>query len=504
MLGVGKHLLSGRERLTKARSKSNRRRLVRRASLTEVVRGFGVMAAATLLGQLIGFLVLAIAARRLGAENIGHWYLTVSLTAILSLPAGLGMTLLGTRDIARDPSSAKRVVAEVLVIQGFLAVMMVVVLIVLLRPAIAGDNALLSNLIIIGSFAIIANALVLEWALLALARTGWVAWWRLAGQLVYGVLGVTLITAGAVGTQRYGAINMVGLGVTTVGTWLSVLAFVGLPRSRLSIRRLLRRVRRSLPFGAILAMMQVYWALGLLLLGIIGSTRDAGLYGVAQRLPQVLVTLVALWMSTMYPHSAALYRTAPDELARQIRVVLGAGLTVLLPIVLTAPFVGADLMAAFFGAEYREAGAPFAWLVLVAVMIFVSVTFSSVLLAVGAERRLVAYVALGAAVALSLNVALIPRVGAIAPALATLAAETVVAGLCARKLSRRLGSLLPAIPNPGRLALACLLCLSFLAVTGSVLWQVQATMGVLLYVIASGAFSFRQWPPRLSVQGVRE
>lgn len=466
-------------------------------SLARVVRGFGLLAGASLAGQLIGFLVLAIAARRLGAANIGSWYLAVSIVALASLPVGLGMTTLGTRDIACNPESSRYVVGEVVVTQTLLA--LVVFLIVVPVSGALVDDALLGTLLLIAGAALFLNASTLEWALLALGRPGWVAWWRLAGQIVYGALGIAFITAGAAGTERYGAFNMIGLGITVAGTWLTLLRLIGRPILTARPRELFRRVRRSLPFGAMLVMVQIYWALGTVLLGLLGSAKAVGLYGVAQRLPMVIIALVLLWVSTMYPHSAALFRKDPAELARQVRVATGTGISLLLPLVVVAPFLGSSIMASFFGPEYRSAGAPFAWLVALAVVSFVSVTFTNVFMAVGGERQFMRYASLGAVLAVVVNVSLIPRFGAIAPALATLAAEALVGILCARRLRSHLGRLTPALGDYRRIVVGLGACLVFVAATAGVAWPIRGGLGVLLYAVLSGVIRFERFVPRLAV-----
>lgn len=467
-------------------------------SLTRLVRGFGLMVGASLVGQAIGFLVLAIAARRLGAANLGTWYLTVSIMAFFSLPVGLGMTTLGTRDIATDPQSGRRVVGEVVSIQTVLAVLMFLILLGT-RGLLAGDNPLLRTLLVIGGTAIFTNALTLEWALLALGRAGWVAWWRLVGQIVYGVLGVALITSGAAGAERYGALNMLGLGVTALGSWLTVVLIVGTPLVTPSPRRLLQRIRSSLPFGVILTMVQVYWALGAVLLGLLGSTRAVGLYGVAQKLPQVIVTLSLLWISTMYPHSAALYRQDPARLARQMRLVLGLGLSVMLPLVLIAPFIGSPLIAALFGRDYGDAGTTFACLILVAAVTFVSVNYNNVLMAVGEERRFLRYAVAGAIAALAVNVVLIPILGPVGPALGTLVAESIVGWFSFRRLRGHLGPLFPAIADYRRLGLGAAACVAFLALSGALGWQERGVIGMCIYAMLSGLVTFRRWVPRLTI-----
>ncbi len=60
------------------------------ASLRRVARGFTVLALATTATQAIGFVALAVAARRLGPENLGAFSFAQSLAVYFAIPMDFG------------------------------------------------------------------------------------------------------------------------------------------------------------------------------------------------------------------------------------------------------------------------------------------------------------------------------------------------------------------------------------------------------------------------------
>ena len=74
-----------------------------RLGIRGAVRGFAALAGATVAGQIIGFVALAIVARRVGPENLGDYAFAAVFTSYVLVVTDLGLSVYGTREIAREP-----------------------------------------------------------------------------------------------------------------------------------------------------------------------------------------------------------------------------------------------------------------------------------------------------------------------------------------------------------------------------------------------------------------
>lgn len=409
-------------------------------SLARVVRNFGYLAAATVIGQILGFVVLALVTRRVDPAQLGTWYFAASIVGYVGLVTTVGLHPLATRQIARDPAAAPKAVGEV-VAWHLAAGVVAYAVIWLLAPTIAGGDELMQTVLRIAALQVVITAADLGWVLQAFQRGLQLAASRLSGQVVYAVLAVSTLAGGARGVERYAWWNVAGVA-------FSALVALGLVmRARVRIRRptaaadVLTRVRASLPFAAANVLASVYWGLGPVFLALLATSQEAGLFGVAMRLPMVLVAFSAMYVLTAFPQVSLLAAADPAALRRQIsRVTLigaGAGATV----VAGASLYPGDVVAFFFGGAYHDAGTTFAVLAGAAAIQILALNFGTALTAMGFERVYMKLVGLGAVVAVLGNLALVPRWGAVAPAGAILAAEVLLLAGSLHCLRRTLGTL---------------------------------------------------------------
>ncbi len=409
------------------------------SGVRRMLRGFGILAGATLVSRLIGFAVLALVARAVGPDVFGAFNFALSIAAFLVfIPANFGLATLGIRDIAQGGTGrASRVAGEVLTLQGAIAACCLATLLVA-APLISDDPDVRALLPIVGVYYVL-YAITPDWVLQALQRMTAVALVRLAGQVVFGVLTPILLVDGLAGAERYAWLTVAGAGISAGLALIIVARATGAPRLPASRAVLGERLRRSLPLGVSAAMVHVYYSIDQVLLGYLESTEEVGIYAAATKIPYVLIGFAAVWSSALYPHASALAARSPAALRGQVGLFTSLSLAVALPMLVGGAVVAEDLVVAIFGAEYRDAALPFAVLMLSTAVVLVSVNVTQVLLAIGEERHFAWSVAAGALINVVLNLVLIPVAGATGAAVATVAAEVVVFAMNTGRLVRRLG-----------------------------------------------------------------
>jgi O-antigen/teichoic acid export membrane protein len=404
--------------------------------MADTLRGFGLLAATTILGQLLGFIALAIVSRRIGATALGDYNFALTLSVYFGLLANSGLPYVATRDASVAPSEISGIAREVLTLQVIAAVTAYVALNIL--AIVLAPNGQTRSLIPIVGLTIIATAATLDWMLLALGRRSVVAAARLLGQIAYAALVPVLVTS-ADGVGSYAWLNVLGLGVTAALIGTAVLRRGLLKPGPLTRHKLHRRVRRSMTMSYSLVMIQVSNVSGVLILGYLASARDVGIYAVAFRLPYSVVMLANIWIQVFFPHAASAIRSDPTRFRADFSRVLSAACVLSIAIAGGAAVVAPRLMPALFGSAFTDASTPFAILAAAMSLVLLEAILSNVLIA-GARDRLYATLLTGTAISnVVLNLVLATWLQASGAALAAFTTEAMLVILTLLGAKRVLG-----------------------------------------------------------------
>ena len=289
----------------------------------------------------------------------------------------------------------------------------------------------------------IPEAISLDWALRAMQNMGTVAFWRLAGQVVYGALAPLLIGAGLAGVRTYAWLNVVGASVTAIGITVMLLRRHGLPKFSMDRRNLGRLGRRYWQGGLVglsLAIVMVYYQADSLVLGYMKGTEAVGIFGVAYKIPFNLVVVGSLWLQAAYPHASATIVSDPHRFVRQLARAASVAAAVALAVGTGASMLAPQIMVGLFGEAYRAAATPFLLLTWSAAIALVQIHFSNAVLAIGADVRYLMGTVCAAVLNIALDLLLIPSMGPSGAAIATIAAEAFVMLYMLRRVTVRLGT----------------------------------------------------------------
>jgi O-antigen/teichoic acid export membrane protein len=388
-------------------------------------------------GQLIGFAVLAVVARRVGAANLGAYGWANNVIPYIVLPL-VGLTAVAQRNIAKDPVRAAEIAGGVL---PTLVLYTVIVTLALfgLAPYVA-PTPVAATILRILSLTVGFRLLTTDWWLGGLGEFKQLAVARFVGQVAYGVAAIFWLTGGLQGVYRYAWLNVLGFAVTfvLVGAWS--VRRSGRPRVTSTARDARRGLIESMPLTTSMFMITIYYSADFVLLGFLATSSAVGQYVVAYKLPLALLGFASLWNGVVFTHAAT---EEPEQLRHQIGIWLTMTVVAMLPVCTGSMFVARGLIRAFFGAGYGSAALYFQLLMVSVAIALVNGVFAPVLLAIGHERAVARSVTIGAVVNLSLNVILIPAFGAAGAAIATIAAEAGVFAFIWRDVCKLIG--VPAV-----------------------------------------------------------
>lgn len=408
-----------------------------RDGIGQVIRGFSALAASQLVSQVIGFAALIYVARRVGAGNLGAYTFALLLATYFNLFASVGIDYLAMRDIGQDVDSLASVAGETLILQGLLSIALYLLLL-LAAPLLSTDQEV-RHLIPIVGLTLLTTTFTLDWALLALGRSGSLALWRIIGQIAYAALIPVFVVSGQTGVERYAWLNIFGFAVTAIGV-MWVFFRVAPARLRVAgVHSLLRRLRRSIPFGYSRVMIQIYAGVSTLMVGYLESTHAVGIYAVAGKLPLALGTLASIWITVLFPYAARRLATDAQAFVEDLGRIITAAIVIGAAVSVGSLLCAGTIMTALFGESFQAASGPFVLLAIAAALVLVQANFSNVLLAGGEERSFVVIMTIAAATVVLLNVILIPSFGTNGAAVATVLGEAFLTALTFVATRRRLG-----------------------------------------------------------------
>ena len=403
-----------------------------------VLRGFAVLSAATVVIRLIGFVAVTLFARKAGPETFGTYAFAVALAGfVVGAPTNFGIGTLGTRKIARDPPSAGKVVGEALAVQAIIAAFAVILLVALV-PLLSSNAELVAVTPLVALY-YVAYSMTVDWALQGLQRLRAVAVARLAGQVLFGIVTPLVLVSGTAGAVRYAAVFAAGAILTAIVAFAMVRRAVGPITVSWSIAPLWDVAKRAAPLGFSLVMLQIYWSMDQVLLGLLTNKAEVGQYAAAAKLPVVLSGFIQIWVSAVYPHASKLFTHDPDALRRQLGSFTSISVVVALPLAAGSVILGTPIMTALFGPAYSQAGATFAILMVASAIVVLAINFTSLAMAVDQERTFALSVTIASVANVLLNLLLIPLYGPVGAAISTVVAESVVFLICAHRVIARIG-----------------------------------------------------------------
>jgi O-antigen/teichoic acid export membrane protein len=205
---------------------------------------------------------------------------------------------------------------------------------------------------------------------------------------------------------------------------------------------------RALPFFSVLFFGAIYFRVDVVILSLLTSDAVVGYYGAAYRLFQTTYIVPEAFLFALFPLFCRLSPRPDDALAVASQKGLDVLLLMGLPLA-TGMFVLSDeIILTLYGARFA-ASVPLLRVLSVAVaLMYANGVFVQLLIATERQKRLAATAAAAAVLNVSLNFALIPFIGALGAAAATVATESLVIllnfGFLPRELTRQLRFKTPA------------------------------------------------------------
>lgn len=408
-------------------------RLDHRQERGRIARNSGWLISDKVVRALVGLPVTILLTRYLGTESFGQWSFVVAWISILSTIAGLGLDSIVVRELVRNPERASAIVVSGLVMK-FVAGASLAIL------GMAGLARLEhSDVVIVGLTSILVGTLLFQamdvadyWFQARVASRHAVTA-RIGAFLAAQTVKIILILAHAP-LQAFAWAQLAESGLVAALLYATLANHAG-ERLRLTsfdptlARRLLKDALPLLVAGIAVVL---YMRIDVLMLERMSSPHEVGIYSAATRLSEFWYAIPMAWVASASPSLLANHVANPCEFERRMGVMYRVLFWVGVLASAATTLVSGPLVRLLYGEAFSAAGPVLALHVWAGVPVFLGVASSQYLLAENLQVLSLVRTVLGLGINLLLNMALIPKYGALGAAAATVvsyAAATLAIGI---------------------------------------------------------------------------
>lgn len=382
-----------------------------------------ILSASSILFPLITFPYVS---RIILPAGTGKVAFAMSTAAYFTMAAMLGIPTYGVRAVAQnrnDPQKLGLVLKELLCINLVMSVFAYAAFFValVLVPQMAAEKPLM----IIASASILLNVIGVTWLFQGLEEYSYITWVSLFFKLIAVVLMVLFIHSEK-DYLWYGVMTVLSSFGSGIINFIQARKYLK-PARGLKMNLKIHMKPIMIFFGMTVAT-TVYTNLDTVMLGLMKTDFDVGIYNAAIKIKTLLVTLVTSLGTVMLPRlSEYASQNRNEEFKALISKALSFVLLFSIPVCVFCVFMARPMILLLSGNEYLPAVLPMIILMPTLILIGLSnITGIQVLVPTGREKQVMISVIAGAVTDLLINLILIPPLGSTGAAIGTLVAETVV------------------------------------------------------------------------------
>ena len=375
-----------------------------------------------LLVALLGTISLRLMTTRLGPAHYGDFIASLSFVASAMLIADLGVNAITGREIAKNPKDAASILGHNLGLRLTLSAVFVPIVSYLGFLAYPGTNATLRYCVVIAACAVPFDALrsVCLGYFVAGVRNHVTAVISLVQQIIFVGLIIIALWLG-LGVIACVYAYLVATAITGVMTFFATRRNIRFG-PRFNLRRWRTIVAQSFSIGVIQIVNLLYLKADLIILSIISTSTNVGIYGVAYAIITFFLLIPSIFMTSLLPAMTTATESDLGKIVdRAVRYLAAAGVLVATG---TLCF-GAQVIRVLAGQKFAAAAVPLSILAASCVFSYLNAALGFASVARNRHQKMIVVSLMGLAVNVMTNIVVIPTYGINGAATAYLFSEFV-------------------------------------------------------------------------------
>lgn len=392
-------------------------------TIQKIAKNFFSLSSAEVISRLFSFFTIIYLAMILGAENFGKIGFAQAIVAYFMIITNIGLTTLGTREIARNKDKIKHYTDAILTIRLILS--FVTFLLLVLFTIFIHKTEEVKYLIISFGLSLFTYAFLIEWVFQGIERMEYVGISMILDKLFYFFLIFLFIK----NSQHILFIPCFWLIGTIFGSGFLMVVFIKkFGRINLVFDFGLYRelLKRALPMGAAFILIQIYFNLDTIFLGFMKTDREVGWYTAAYKIILMLIMLNKFYFISIFPIISRYYKESIEKLSILLSYSAKLAVYLSLPMAVGGMVLARSIMFLFYTKEYAGGVVSFQILIWSVSASFICMVYSDSLIACDRQKEFMYGVAVGAVCNTILNFLLIPGFSLVGAAISTVISELVV------------------------------------------------------------------------------
>lgn len=185
--------------------------------------------------------------------------------------------------------------------------------------------------------------------------------------------------------------------------------------------------KEALPLGIALVLATIYFSIDRVMLSLMKTTYEVGIYGTSYRVIGVVLTLPTIFMSSVFPVITRALDNSREQALRVFRKAFDFSAIAAFPIAFGTMMVATPLMVAIAGAKFTSSGPALQWLIWATTLSFFGAVFNYTMIAAGRQRALTLPYLAATIFNVAANLIFIPSYSYMGAAVITVITELLVA-----------------------------------------------------------------------------
>jgi len=385
-----------------------------------------IQAIGKIISTELNLLAFALITRELGKSGFGEYTTVITFLSFFAIIADLGLTLVTVQMINSDQENENKILGNLFGLRLISALLFIGLAPIIVLLFDYSEGVKIGVLIAAASFVFTALNQIMIGLFQSRLKMNRVAWAEIISRFV---LIISIILAIK---YKWGLNGM--LLATSVASFSSFILHFYFAKKFANIKPLfnlnwwLKISKLSWPLAITIAFNLIYLRADTLILSLIKSPADVGLYGAAYKIIDVLSSLPFMFAGVILPLLVLAWQK--KDLIK-FKNILQKSFDVLallaIPIVVGTQFLANDIMTLIAGPEFIAAGMILKILIIAVAAIFLGNMMSHAIVAIGAQKKVIWIYVFTSITALIAYLILIPRFSYFGAAAVTIYSEATIA-----------------------------------------------------------------------------
>ena len=396
----------------------------------------------TMAGYVFPLITFPYITRVLGVEGIGSIQFAESVISYFTIFATLGIGTVGVREIAKAKGKRddlNRAFSGLLFLNLLLTILAIIVLFILISIIPSFESH--SKLLYIGISRILCGTLMIEWFFKGIEDFKYITVRTLLIRTLY-VFSVFIFVRDADDTLLYFLLTSLTIVISAIINIIYSKRSVTFTLKKLDLKPYIKPL---VIMGLYLVLTSMYNSFNVIFLGNYHGDVEVGYYSTTVKLYNLIMSVFTAFTGVMLPRMSTLISEGKDD---EFRIMTSKSIDVLLlfclPIMVLTEVYAPQIIRIIAGTGYEGAIVPMRIVMpLMLVIGYEQIIILQMLMPLGKDNAILTNSAVGAVVALILNLTIVPMLASIGTAIVWCACEIVVAGMAQYFVTKYSGYKLP-------------------------------------------------------------